>query len=157
MHPAFFQEWKISTAVFPPSVGREKWIPAENRKMLHEKHGSERISAFKNSRFCFETPFSFYMEKHLIKEVNNFWCRDCDCASTVIHSFEKFNTRMFLNIYFKIVSLLPQKHLISPLNCHFVSSWKSTDWKSWYVFDGAITIVCRLLQNYVRNSAEGFS
>ena len=55
------------------------------------------------------------MEKHLIKELNNFWCHDRDCASTVPHSSGKFNTIMFLNIYFKIVPLLPQKRLISPL------------------------------------------
>ena len=46
--------------------------------------------------------------------MNNFWCPDPDCGSTASHSSEKFNTRMFLNIYFKIVPLLPQKRLISP-------------------------------------------
>ena len=99
---------------FPPSVGRESMIPAENQKMLLEKYASERIPALKNSRFCVKTPFCFYMEKHLIKEVNNFWCCDRDWASTATH-FEKFNRRMFLNIYFKIVSILPQKRLIPPL------------------------------------------
>ena len=115
MHPAFFLKWKISSALFPPSVGQESWIPAENRKMLLEKYASERIPALKNIRFCVKTPFCFYMEKHLIKEVNYLRCRDCDCVLTTTHSSEKFNTRMFLNIYFKILPLLPQKRLISPL------------------------------------------
>ena len=69
----------------------------------------------KNAKFCLQLPFCFFQEKHLIKGVINFWCRDRDCASTATHSPEKFNTRMFLNIYFKIVPLLPQKCLISPL------------------------------------------
>ena len=103
----------MNPALFPPSVRWESWIPAKNQKMLLEKFPSERIPALKNSRFCVKTPFCFYMEKHLIKEVNNFWCRDR--VSTAAYSSEKFNTRMFLNIYFKIVPLLPQKRLISPL------------------------------------------
>ena len=72
MHAAFFQKSKISTALFPPSVGRESWIPAENRKILLEKYAPEKIPALKNNRFCAKTPFCFYMEKHLIKEVNKF-------------------------------------------------------------------------------------
>ena len=39
--------------------------------------------------------------------------------------------------------------------CHFVSSWKSIYRKRWSVFDGAIRIVRRLLQNYARNSTRG--
>ena len=115
MHPALFQKWKIGPAFFQPSVGRESWIPAENRKMLLEKYTSERIPALENSRFWVKMSFCFYMEKHLIKEVNNLWCRDHDSVSTATCSSEKFNSRMFLNIYFKIVPLLPQKCLISPL------------------------------------------
>ena len=115
MHPALFQKWKISLALFPPSVGRESWIPAENHKILLEKYAFDKILALKNNRFCTKTPFCFYMEKHLIKEMNNFWYSDHDCASTVAHSSEKFNTRMFLNNYFKIPpSPSRNKRLISP-------------------------------------------
>ena len=58
----------------------------------------------KTADFVLKHHFVFFlMEKHLIKEVNNFWCHNYDCASTAAHSSEKFNTRMFLNIYFKTV------------------------------------------------------
>ena len=55
-------------------------------------------------------PFCFCIEKHLKKEVNNFWYHNC--ASTAAHSSEKCNTRMFLNNYFKIVPPFQQKRLI---------------------------------------------
>ena len=59
--------------------------------------------ARKTTDFCSKTSFCFYVEKHLIKEVKNFWCHDRDCVSTATHSSKKFNTRMFLNIYLKTV------------------------------------------------------
>ena len=185
----------------------------------YKKYAFGKIPALKNSIFCAKMPFCFYMEKHLIKEVNNFWYHGHGCASTAAHSSEKINTRMFLNNYFKTVSPFSLKHLISPptailflhwkvlterdgvhlmvqsglyVDCyrimwgiqqkcslkhflqnfspplpvktadfmthrHFVSSWKSIYSKRCSVFDGAIRIVHWLLQNYVRNSTEGFS
>ena len=156
MHPALFQKWKICPALLPPSVGRKNWIPVENCKILLEKYASEKIPALKNNRFCSKTPFCFYTDKHLIKEVNNFWYSDHDCTPTAAHSSEKFNAKMFLNNYCKTVP--PSvKTFNFTTNCHFVSSWKSIDWKSWCIFDGAIRIVHQFLQNYIRNSTEGFS
>ena len=71
-----------------------------------------KIHALKNTRFCAKTPFCFLMEKHLLKNLNNFLCCDHDCASITAHSSENFNTRILIYIYFKTVLLLPQKHLI---------------------------------------------
>ena len=44
------------------------------------------------------------MKKHLLKEVVNFWWRNQDCLSIAAELWEKFNTRVFLNIYFRIPS-----------------------------------------------------
>ena len=52
---------------------------------------------------------------------------------------------------------LPVKMADFMTYCHFVSSWKSLYRERCVVFDGAIKIVHRLLQNYVRNSTQGFS
>ena len=46
---------KKGRALFPPLVGREKWTPTENHKMLLEKYASEKIPALKNNRFCTKT------------------------------------------------------------------------------------------------------
>ena len=47
MQPALFKKWKISPALFPPSVGRKSWIPAKNRKILLENYASEKIPVLK--------------------------------------------------------------------------------------------------------------
>ena len=141
MHLAFFQKWKISSALFPSSVRRESWIPVENRKMLLEKYTSGRIPALKNSRFCVKMPFCFYMEKHLIKEVNNFWWRNCDCASTAAHSNLKQEcSYTFISKLFSLSAKTP--NLAS--NCHFVSWWKSIYLKRYSAFDSSIRIMRRL-------------
>ena len=122
--------------------------------MLLEKYASERIPALKNSRFWVKTPFCFYMEKHLIKEVNNFWCCDCDCASTATRSSEKFNTRMFLNSYFKIVPLFPQKRLISPLTAILFLHEKVLTERVgmfWWRNHNCVSIVTELCEEFNRN------
>ena len=171
MHPALFQNWKISSALFSPLVGRESWIPAENRKILLQKYVPEKIPELKNNRFCAKTPFCFYMEKNLIKEVNNFWCCDCNFASTAAHLSEKLNTEAFisklsekfnrhsLKQLFQNPSprLFPWKYPNFMTHYHFVSSWKSIYRKRCLVFDNVIRIVQCLLQNYVRNSMQELS
>ena len=113
--PCLFSEMKKEPCPFSTISRDRKLDSCRKSENATWKVRVQKNSCTQNSRFCIKTPFCFYLEKHLIKEVNNFWCRDRDCASTATHSSEKFNTRMFLNIYFKIAPLLPQKCLIWPL------------------------------------------
>ena len=75
----------------------------------------------------------------------------------VAHSSEKINTRMLLYIYFKTVPPPSCKNAKLASNCLFVFSWKSIYWKRWSDFNGAIRIICWMLQNYVRYLTQVFS
>ena len=44
------------------------------------------------------------MEKYLMKEVVNFRWHNQDCASIAANLCEEFNTKVLLNIYFRIPS-----------------------------------------------------
>ena len=110
-----------------------------------------KILALRNSRFCAKTSFCFKMKKHLLKEMNYFWCRDHDYALIPVDLSENFHTRMVLNFYFKTVPPPPSKTSNFASNCHFVSSWKCIYWNKSVVFDDTIRILRQLLLNYARN------
>ena len=73
---------------------------------------SENCCTQKQQILCQNAILFLDGEKHLLKDLNNFWYRDRDFASVAEHSSENFSTKMLLYIYFKTVSPLPQKHLI---------------------------------------------
>ena len=95
----------------------------KSRNALWKNMRSEN-SCIQKQQILRQNAIFFQHGETLIKQMNNFWCCDRDCALTATHSSEKFNTRMFINIHFKIVSPLPQKRLMSPLTAILFLYWK---------------------------------
>ena len=122
-YPALFIDITNVPCSFPPSAGRESWIPAENREMLFDKYSFRK---FLHSKTADLGP-----KHHFVSRWRNIHLKD-------LYNFDVATATVFILLHIHLKTLtqdcscrftsklfsLPKKRLIQPPTAIFLSSCK---------------------------------